>query len=96
MKISVFITAHISMKDEPCNEDAMVIYSHDFDDYNFLNSNAKWPFLNWLDYNFPLIDWEFDDGFDTCSTGYCQYAAYTEGIENIGNYVLATLEVNED
>ena len=93
MKISVFITAHISS--EPCNEDSMVIYSHDFSNRDFLNNGTRWPFLYWLRANFPLLNWEFDDGYETYSTGYCQYAAYTE-IENIGNYVLATLEVNED
>lgn len=91
MKISVFITAHILT--EPCNEDSMVLFASDYEREGFLSSDTKSPFLKFLEHNFPLFKWDYDDGDDTYNTGYCQYAAYTE--DETMNYVLATLEVFE-
>ena len=88
--MNIFITAHISY--ESGNENSMMIYSHVYDNFPDSDSNAKLPFFSWLNRNFPLVLWVFDDGEDAVQTNYCQYVAYTDG----NNYILATLQVIEN
>lgn len=55
------------------------------------------PFLGWLKTYYPLIDWVIDDGDDNNDSTYVQYVAYTEGKENMDNYILADLmEIDEN
>lgn len=45
-------------------------------------------FLRYLNKNFPLLNWELDDGEDTKFTDYIQYVAYPSNDKN--EYILAT------
>lgn len=74
-------------------EDCVTIYHKTFDE-NPVSDHTT--FYAWLHRNFPLIDWQFDDGDDTDeaeNTDYCQYCCYTE--EEGKGYILALYQAEE-
>lgn len=92
-RFEICITAHTQ-------EEMVLISDHKFYADNVGSicfNNTDKPFLGWLKTYYPLIDWTFDDGVDNNGTTYIQYVAYTEGKENMDNYILADLmEIDEN
>lgn len=73
----------------------MALYSESVD---FCQFDESWTFLQWLEKNFPLIEWTPDDGDDfdedECTT-YCQYVSYCDPY-NPTSYILASYNETEE
>lgn len=78
MKYNLMITANT-------DNDSVLIHS---DEFNFNPMVEPMMFHAFICKIMPTIDWQLDDGEDSCGTEYCAYVSYTE--KNHDHYLYAT------